>query len=104
VWLQCVDLNVLFGEQLQGSEMPLQYLACRAHPSEYSTHENQLILAKQLIEHGANVNTVSNGETLLHIACSGRNVTNLDFIELLLEEGADPNAQNSIGYTLPRSW
>jgi hypothetical protein len=50
--------------------MPLQYLASRAHPSEYSTHENQLILAKQLIEHGASVNTLSNGETLLHSIAS----------------------------------
>jgi ankyrin repeat protein len=67
-----------------------------ADPSDYSTHENQLILAKQLIAHGANVNAVTRpeGETPLHSACHGCNVTNLDFVELLLKEGADPNAQD----------
>jgi hypothetical protein len=44
-----------------------------ADPFDYSTHENQLILAKQLlIEHGANVNAIEcpHGETPLHKACS----------------------------------
>jgi hypothetical protein len=72
-----------------------------ADTSDYSTHENQLILAKQLIEHGANVNAVSipQGRTPLHDACSGRNVTNLDFVELLLVEGADLNSQDHTGLT-----
>jgi ankyrin repeat protein len=30
---------------------------------------------------------------------SGGNVTNLDFVELLLEEGADPNSQDHLGLT-----
>jgi hypothetical protein len=34
-------------------------MADLADPSNFSTHENQLILAKQLIEHGANGNAVS---------------------------------------------
>jgi hypothetical protein len=72
-----------------------------ADPYDYSTHENQLILAKQLIEHGANVNAVSilQGTTPLHYAYSGYNVTNLDFVQLLLEAGADPNYQNHAGLT-----
>ena len=30
---------------------------------------------------------------------AGGNVTNLDFVELLLETGADPNAQDHLGLT-----
>jgi ankyrin repeat protein len=70
-------------------------------PSDYTTHVNQLILAKQLIEHGANVDAVSipHGATPLHNACYIENVTNLDFVELLLEKGADPNARDPQGLT-----
>jgi hypothetical protein len=52
---------------------PLHDLADLADPSDYSTHENQLIIAKQLIEHGANVNAVSipQNRTPLNYACSG---------------------------------
>jgi hypothetical protein len=52
-------------------------------------HENQLILAKQLIEHGANVSCIDpTGQYALHKSMLLGNVTNLDFVELLLE-GAD---------------
>jgi hypothetical protein len=100
VMLQFVDPNVLTGiedDQVEGEERitPLHDLGGMADPSDYSTHVNQLILAKQLIEHGADVNAVSSdGETPLQNACYGGYVTNLDFIELLLEGGADPNSQN----------
>jgi hypothetical protein len=107
VMLQFVDPNVLTGyedEPLQEGETrqtPLHMLADLADSYNYSTHENQLILAKQLIEYGANVNAVArpHGETPLHTACFGGNVTNLDFIELLLKEGADPNFQDYMGLT-----
>jgi hypothetical protein len=107
VLLQFVDPNVLSGhehEALQEGEKrrtPLHHLADLADPSDYSTHENQLILAKQLIKHGADVNAVTRpkGETPLHNACCGVNVTNLDFVELLLKEGADPNIQEYRGLT-----
>jgi hypothetical protein len=108
VLLQFVDPDALYGGdedvELQPGETrvtPLQSLAPLADPFNYSTHENQLTLAKQLIEHGANVNAVSSpqGQTALHKACYWVNVTNLDFVELLLEEGADPNIQDNLGMT-----
>jgi hypothetical protein len=107
VLLEFVDPNVLTGDddaplqEGQARVTPLHMLADMADPSDYSTHKNQLILAKQLIEHSANVNAVSNndGKTPLHMACSGYNVTNLDFIELLLEQGADPIFQDHAGLT-----
>jgi hypothetical protein len=37
------------------------------------------------------------GETPLHSACFSGNVTNLDFVELLFENGADPNSQDLLG-------
>jgi ankyrin repeat protein len=61
----------------------------------------KVILAKQLIEHGANVNAVAlrQGRTPLHFACCSGNVTNLDFIEYMQAEGADPSAQDHEGLT-----
>jgi hypothetical protein len=100
VLLQIVDPNVLVGDE-ESSGTALHVLAQMADPFDYRTHENQLILAKQLIEHGANVNAVTDqdGVTPLHNACSWYNVTNLDFVKLLLKNGADPNCQNHLGYT-----
>jgi hypothetical protein len=114
VMLQFVDPNVLIGpkvligrdedEALQEGQKivtPLHLLTELAHPIDYSTHENQLILAKQLIKHGANVNALTRpkGVTPLHNACCGCVVTNLEFVELLLKKGADPNAQGHRGVT-----
>jgi hypothetical protein len=99
VLLKFVDPNVLYEGALRVT--PLYYLVDLACPSDYSTHETQLILAKQLIQHGANVNAVSipHGLTSLHYACFSSTVTNLDFVEYLLEAGADPNAQDHWGMT-----
>jgi hypothetical protein len=107
VLLEFVDPSVLFGDEnapLQEGKTritPLHELAGLAAPSDYSTHESQLILAKQLIERGANVNavTIPYGRTPLHYACNAETVTNLDFVELLLKKGADPNAQDNEGAT-----
>jgi hypothetical protein len=100
VMLQFVDPNVLFGGE-ETNRAPLHAVSYLANHSDYSTHESQLILAKQLIEHGANVNAVSipNAQTPLHSACDAAIVTNLDLVELLLEVCADPNAQDHLGLT-----
>jgi hypothetical protein len=109
VLLQFVDPNVLSGhEHVEKRYIPLHFLADVADPSNYSTHVKQLILAKQLIKHGANVNAVTRpeSETPLHNACCAGIVTNLDFVKLLLKEGADANFQDYLGltplmYTIP---
>jgi hypothetical protein len=100
VLLQFVDPNVLFGNE-ENNLTPLHLLVDLLDPFDISTHENQLILAKQLIEKGANVKAVSipHVKTTLHDACYTDNVTNLDFVELLLDAGADPNAQDHTGLT-----
>jgi hypothetical protein len=107
VLLQFVDPNVLPGHEhepwREGEKRcaALHLVADLADYSDYSTHRNQLIIAKQLIEHGADVNAVTRPrkETPLHLACCAGVVTNLDFVELLLEEGADPNAPDYLGQT-----
>jgi hypothetical protein len=106
VMLQFVDPNML-----SGGGTPLHHSADLADPFDYSTHKKQLTLAKQLIEHGANINAALSreGETPLHSACHGGCVTNLDFLEFLLTEGADPNAQDRdtgrtpLMYTIPHA-
>jgi hypothetical protein len=106
VLLQLLDPNVLSGDDVsleegEVRETPLYHLVGLAASSDYSTHVNQLILAKQLIEHGANVNAVliPYDMTPLHWACYAGVVTNLDIVELLLVEGANPNAQDRWGKT-----
>jgi hypothetical protein len=101
-----VDPSVLYGLADDAPRVtPLHILADLADPSDISTHVNQVILAQQLIEHGAKVNAASIplGKTPLHHACSGHNVTNLDFVQLLLEAGADPNCNDHNGLT-PLIW
>jgi hypothetical protein len=97
----------MFGGE-ETRETPLSHLADLADPFDYSSYQNQLILAKKLIEHGASVSIVSipHGLTPLHMACYSGVVSNLDFVEFLLKEGADPNAQDQLGttplmYTMP---
>jgi hypothetical protein len=79
----------------------LHQLARLADPSDYSTHVNELTLGRQLIEHGASVNSVTypDVKTPLHFACHTGVATNLALIQLILESGADPNAQNKYGAT-----
>lgn len=65
--------------------------------------ERQIIIARQLIEAGADVNAV-NGPALgknspLHNACFSGRCTNLDLIKLFLDHGANPNLGNCMGQT-----
>jgi hypothetical protein len=105
VLLQFFDPNMLPGNE-HGDENRftlLDHLAFLADTkrSDNSIQENQLKIGRQLIEHGANVNAVTfpNSNTPLHLACDSTTTTNLDFIQLLLENGADPNAQDHLGRT-----
>jgi ankyrin repeat protein len=89
VLLEFIDPYVLPGNE-EMRPTPLRHVADLADPFDYSTQENQLN------EGGANVNAVCipEGETPLHKACYSAVLTNLDFVELLLEVDADPNAQD----------
>jgi hypothetical protein len=77
---------------------PLHWLARMSDPNKEQALEKQCILAKQLIEAGANVNARAQHNlgkiTPLHHACFSGNCTNLDFIQLLLDHGANPNAKD----------
>jgi ankyrin repeat protein len=109
VLLQFVDPNVLTGNKnapLREGETrvnPLHMLVDMANPYDYSTQKNQLILAKELSDHCANVNvnavSIPDMKTPLHNACYRSVVTNLDVVEYLLETGADPNSQDHLGKT-----
>jgi hypothetical protein len=76
-------------------------LADAADPNDIKIHENQVILGQLLIKRGANVNaaTYPNSATPLYNACHSARTTNLDFIQLLLDNGANPNIQNDWGET-----
>jgi hypothetical protein len=107
VALQFVDASVMssLGPNMDDDRgvTPLQCLAGISDPSKEHMLKNQYILAKQLIEAGANVNARAqrglNKITPLHTACWSKNCTNLHFIKLLLDHGANPNAKNSFGAT-----
>jgi len=69
-----------------------------ADPDLATSHQVQVVLGQQLLDAGAEVNAQA-GEGLgkvtpLHRACHSATVINLDFIRLLLEHGANPNARS----------
>jgi hypothetical protein len=100
VLLECRDPTALLG----GIRHPmlLNWLAQVMHPDGHRTsYANQILLARQLVDYGVDVNAavMPNGTTPLHTACCSAGVTNLDFINFLLQSGADPNARNHKGAT-----
>jgi hypothetical protein len=107
VALQVVDASIIScpGPNMDDGRgaTPLYWLAQLSDPSKEDTLENQCILAKQLIEAGANVNAPAQRGLLkatpLHGACSSGTCTNLNYIQLLLDHGANPNAIDSDGHT-----
>jgi hypothetical protein len=99
IMLLFVDANV---RKLATGFAPLHHLSYQVDPKDHSFHRNQVILGQQLFRHGANANLVASlpdGITPLHIACNSITVTNLDFIQLLLEKGASPNVPDRNGDT-----
>lgn len=84
-----------------GNYTALLYLPeCNA--GDVTSMENQVVLAQQLVEAGARVNKRAGGKERLyplHRACDSKRITNLDYIQFLLDHGADPNVQNSLGET-----
>jgi hypothetical protein len=100
VLLECMDPTTLPLNRvlscLAGLTNPDAYPEADAH--RFSAH--QVILAEQLFEYGVDLNgdEMAMPATSLHIACTSHMVINLDeFIYLLLQHGADPNAMNHDG-------
>jgi len=64
-------------------------------PNNEDSLENQVTLGRQLIEAGANANAKAerglSRVTPLHRACHSAIPTNLEFIKLLLDNGANPS-------------
>ena len=101
-----VDPNFLShprgGPPDDSSSRPLHMLVGCTAPN-VDVMERQVIIARQLIEAGADVNAV-NGPALgknspLHNACSSARCTNLGLIKLFLDHGANPNLGNVMSQT-----
>jgi hypothetical protein len=105
VLLECRDPTTLLGGRTR-HPMLLNSLASIMHPDGQRTcYTNQILLARQIVEYGvdANAAVMPNGTTPLHNACCSAGVTNLEFIDFLLQSGADPNVRNHKGAT-PLMW
>jgi hypothetical protein len=104
IMLLFVNANVRWKNspaELAEGPTPLHHLSYQADSRNHSFYKNKVILGQQLIRHGANANldAFRIGSTPLHIACHSNEVTNLDFIQLLLEKSASPNVQDNSGMT-----
>ena len=74
-----------------------------ADPNSGASHSNVLVLARQLLDAGADVNARA-GPGLYRVtplmrACGSAIATNLDLIDLYLARGADPNLTDAYGQT-----
>jgi hypothetical protein len=100
VLLECMNLTA----QVGGIPHPLMlvWLANRMPPDgNHTYYGSQIKLAQQLVAYGVDVNAVlmPYRVTPLHSACCTAGVTNLEFIEFLLQSGADPNTRDRLGKT-----
>jgi hypothetical protein len=102
VLLECMDPSIVLPlNKLTG------WLASLTNPDanpEADAHRfsvHQLILAEQIFKYGVDLNDeyATQYEKPLNIACTSDMVTNLEFIYLLLQHGADPNALDHQGQT-----
>jgi len=89
VLLELVDPNTIASSS-SSNLTPLLFLP-ECHAGDLVSMENQVVLAEQLIEAGANVNKRAGGAARwypLHAALHSKNITNLDYVKLLLKRGA----------------
>ena len=81
----------------------LHWLPELANPNSSASHSNVLVLARQLLDAGADVNARAgpglDRVTPLIRACGSGVATNLDLIDLYLARGADPNLADVCGQT-----
>ena len=101
IMLQVIDANARWttAEETNSPEglTPLHHFTYQADLKHHIFHENQVILGQQLFRYGANANlgALPYGGTPLHLACHYSTVTNLDFIQLLLEKGTNQNVRDT---------
>ena len=81
----------------------LHWLAELSDPNSSASHSSVLVLARQLLDAGSDVNTragpgLDRITPLMRACCSGV-ATNLDLIDLYLARGADPNLTDVYGQT-----
>ena len=87
VLLQVVDPNTV--SPATGKTALLFLPECNA--GDLASMENQVVIAEQLMDAGANVNKRAAGASRLyplHTALHSKNITNLDYIKLLMDRGA----------------
>lgn len=103
ILLECgADVNGVFPSDCTFS--PLCLLAQKSSSKNQMVNKNQVIIGRQLLERGADPNFFKRdgsskhfGNTALYNACYSLQAANLDFIELLLEFGADRNQNTNVG-------
>jgi ankyrin len=67
-----------------------------AAPLYIASHYGHYEVVRLLLERGAQVDSITDGETVLDAAIESEHY---DVVRLLLEKGADPNKENYAGYT-----
>ena len=69
---------------------------CGEWPLKSAAERNDVELISWLLAHGAEIDHTSTGETALHAAVRS---DARDAVDFLLEDGANPNAQDADGWT-----